>query len=355
MRAEFSVNDVFLVSSGSAALVLALTALKSLTSRTEVVIPAYTCFSVPAAVLKAGLTPVLCDIDPATFDFDHVLLEQALGPGTLCVIAHHLFGVPSDVERLRATCAARGVFVVEDAAQAMGVRSRGRQLGTIGDVGIFSFGRGKNVTCGSGGAIVTTSRDIAAALARQYGSVPRSTAVSVLKDFVQLLLMTVFIRPRLYWIPAALPWLRLGETIFPKDVPVRRLSGMKAGFLRDWRNRLVLSNDIRSGMAAYYRQALPVSLRPGALHPYVRLPILAHTPVEKRRLHSWSKAHGLGLSSGYPTPISDIPEVSAVVRGRRFPHASHVAANLLTLPTHEWLSDRDKRAIAALCRNARTA
>src|SRR5687767_9164577 len=65
IRAHFAVRDVFLVSSGTAALTLTLMALKSLSPRTEVVIPAYTCFSVPAAVLKAGLRPVPCDIDPS--------------------------------------------------------------------------------------------------------------------------------------------------------------------------------------------------------------------------------------------------------------------------------------------------
>jgi dTDP-4-amino-4,6-dideoxygalactose transaminase len=121
------------------------------------VIPAYTCFSVPAAVLKAGLRPVLCDINPSTFDFDHALLERTLNGNTLCVVAHHLFGIPSNIERVRALSRARGIFVVEDAAQAMGVESHGRSLGTLGDVGLFSLGRGKAITCGSGGIIVTNS------------------------------------------------------------------------------------------------------------------------------------------------------------------------------------------------------
>jgi len=83
LRRHFGVRHVFLVSSGTAALVLALGALKSSSRRNEVVIPAYTCFSVPAAVASAGLRPVLCDIDPSTFDFDHALLERALGANTL--------------------------------------------------------------------------------------------------------------------------------------------------------------------------------------------------------------------------------------------------------------------------------
>src|SRR5262249_13192015 len=82
LRRHFGVRHVFLVSSGKAALTLALTALRSRSTRTDVVIPAYTCVSVPAAVLKAGLRPVLCDVDPATFDFDEHLLEQLIGPTT---------------------------------------------------------------------------------------------------------------------------------------------------------------------------------------------------------------------------------------------------------------------------------
>ena len=85
IRRHFGVGHAFLVSSGTAALTLTLTALKSCSPRTGVVIPAYTCFSVAAAVVKAGLRPVLCDIDPTTFDFDYGLLARTLKSDTLCV------------------------------------------------------------------------------------------------------------------------------------------------------------------------------------------------------------------------------------------------------------------------------
>jgi dTDP-4-amino-4,6-dideoxygalactose transaminase len=344
---EFGVRHVFLVSSGTAALTLALLSLRSLSPRTEVLIPAYTCFSVPAAVRKAGLRPVLCDIEPTTFDFDHALLEKALGADTLCVVAHHLFGVPSDVERIRTLCQARGIFVVEDAAQAMGVEWRGAKLGTLGDIGIFSLGRGKNITCGSGGVVVTNSDRIAEAVGRQRRRLDPSPLGEVLKDFVQLVIMAVFIRPRLYWIPAALPFLRLGQTIFPKDVRLKRLSGMKAGLLHDWRSRLARSNRIRSETAGYFtrRLALGAGGAPAA-HPYVRLPVFAANPEERKRILSRSQARGLGLSGAYPTPINEIPEISAAFDGARFPSARRVAEHLLTIPTHQWLSEKDKRAIA---------
>jgi perosamine synthetase len=351
LRRHFAVRYVFLVSSGTAALTLTLMALRSLSARPGVVIPAYTCFSVPAAILKAGLNPVLCDISPATFDFDHALLEPTLNGDTLAVVAHHLFGVPSDIERIRALCRARGIFVVEDAAQAMGVEHQGRQLGTVGDVGIFSLGRGKNITCGGGGIILTNSAPIAEAIARYYGELKTPPLAEVLPDFLRLVFMTIFIRPRLYWIPAALPVLRLGQTIFPKDVPLGRLSGMKAGLLRNWRTHLTRSNRLRSEAATYFGQRLPLRLAPGAPHPYVRLPILLATGQERRKIHSLSQARGLGLSVAYPTPVNEIPELRAVFNGQRFPGARRVADGLLTIPTHHWLSEKDKRAIAELCRD----
>jgi perosamine synthetase len=352
IRRHFGARHVFLVSSGTAALTLALRALRSLSGRSEVVLPAYTCFSVPAAVLTAGLTPRPCDIDASNFDFDRTLLGETLTPNTLCVITHHLFGIPSDVARTQALCRQHGVFVVEDAAQAMGAESKGRLLGTLGDVGIFSLDRGKNITCGSGGIILTNSDEIAAALARHYQDVPKPALSESIREFFATIMMAIFIRPRLYWIPAALPFLRLGETIFPRHIPVRRLSGVKAGMLRNWQQRLIEANRGRAESAAYFTRRLPLGRAPEP-HPYLRLPLLAASHEEKRRLHSLSTARGLGLGVGYPSPIDEIPEVRSRVNGKRFPSARRVADGLVTIPTHHWLSERDRRAIATLCREVR--
>jgi dTDP-4-amino-4,6-dideoxygalactose transaminase len=347
LRRHFGARHLFLVSSGKAALTLALTALRSRSPRTDVVIPAYTCFSVPAAVLKAGLRPVLCDIDPTTFDFDERLLEQTIGPATLAVVAHHLFGVPADVERLRRLCHARGIAVVEDAAQAMGVERFGRPLGTMGDVGVFSLGRGKNITCGSGGVVFTKSDWIAEGLALEYRRLEQPSLASTVVDLLQSLAMAAFIRPRLYWVPASLPFLRLGETIFPATIPVNRLSGMKAGLLRDWRSHLAASNRVRATAAADYSVRLSQPLPAGCRHPYLRLPLLVATRSQKERLAEHSRKHGLGLGMGYPTALDEVPELRVWLDGRHFPAAKHVASHLVTLPTHEWLSASDRRAIAA--------
>jgi len=354
IRAHFGVSDVFLVSSGTAALALTLAALRSRSTRTEVVLPAYTCPSVPAAVLHAGLRPRLCDVDPDTFDFDGGQLERALNANTLCVIAHHLFGIGSDVARTRALCEPRGIVVVEDAAQAMGAERQGRQLGTLGDVGIFSLGRGKTITCGSGGIVVTRSKPIAAAIDEQYRRLPSPTPVDTLKEFALLLVLAAFIRPRLYWIPAALPWLKLGETIYPTGIAIARLSGMKAGLLRNWRRRLADSSRMRSAVAAYFSRRLRLRPPVGPSYPYLRLPIHVDSPAQKARLFGLSQAHGLGLSVAYPQPLSEVPELRGLFSGEQYPAARRLADTVLTLPTHQWLSKTDKRAIVACLRHGLT-
>lgn len=350
LRRELGVAHVFLVSSGTAALTLTLTALTSLSEGSEVVLPAYTCFSVPAAVVHAGLDPILCDIDESSFDFDHGQLPSALTSRTLGVIAHHLFGLPSNIERTNAVCRPRSIFVIEDAAQALGVRRNGQALGTFGDVGILSFGRGKHITCGSGGAVVTNSDRIAEAIAARYREVPAPPWWDAITDFVSVVLMMVFIRPWLYWIPTAIPFLRLGATVFPRRVTVKRLSGFKAGLLRRWRSNLAKSTDGRSAIARDLARHLATPIAGTSARPLLRFPLLTVSHAEREQIHFFSKTRGLGLSRAYPTAVNEVAEIRTRFGGQQFPAAASVASRLLTLPTHQWLTEEDKHAIAEICR-----
>ncbi|HEY2904709.1 MAG TPA: DegT/DnrJ/EryC1/StrS family aminotransferase [Vicinamibacterales bacterium] len=357
IRDEFGVSHAFLVSSGTAALTITLMALKARASsggrsqRSNVVIPAYTCFSVPAAVVKAGLQPVLCDVDSTSFDFDHDQLERTVNDSTLCVVAHHLFGFPAAMSRLRTLCRAHGAMLVEDAAQAMGAECDGRRLGTLGDVGLFSLGRGKNITCGGGGIIVTSSGPIAKAIADCYRRLSVPSFGDQALDFIQILLMAIFVRPWLYWVPAAMPFLGLGRTTFPARIRLRRLSGLQAGLLRSWRSRLAESNRGRAETAAYFVRRLPSRFANDDPRPWLRLPIVAANSRERARLYSASQKRGLGLSLAYPAPINEIPEMRPTFAGQRFPSARTLSERLLTLPTHHWLSEKDKHAIVQLCRD----
>jgi dTDP-4-amino-4,6-dideoxygalactose transaminase len=341
LKRSFEVRSVYLVSSGTAALYLILEALKSLSPRRDVVIPAYTCFSVPSAIVRAGLRVRLCDVDPETFDFDYDLLARSIDSETLCVVPTHLFGMPADTERVMRLCADRGVFVVEDAAQAMGSRRDGKLLGTMAHAGFFSAGRGKNITCGSGGIVVTRSDEIAGAMAGLYATLPSPTMLQTLGDFIRVLAMTICIRPSLYWLPAGMPCLRLGQTIFDPDFSIHRLSGMKAGLLRRWRRRLEVSNAVRVHSGRLFNAALERGARAPITH--LRFPLLMDSRDERDRTYAALRRFGASLM--YPTPISDIPPLRGAFDGSRFPAAHRIANTLVTFPTHELVSEPDREVI----------
>lgn len=350
LQQYFGVKHVFLLSSGKAALTVILRALKRLCpDRDEVLIPAYTCFSVPSAIVKAGLKVALCDIDPAMFDFDDRLLEGAINDRTLCVVPDHLFGIPANMDRITALCRTKGVLIVEDASQAMGGRYHNQWLGTLGDVGFFSLGRGKNLTCGSGGIIITNSDSIARKIEEEYERLAYPSLIETLKEFLKVILLGLFVRPTLYWFPSGLPFLRLGETIFYHDFPVKRLSGMQAGFLVDWEVRLGIANEERRRSAQLFIGALHLVERDDGIS-YLRLPILALSPKSRDDLLALSRQKGLGLSLMYPTPINEIEELKEQFRGSSYPVAKEVSLKLLAIPTHSLLMQHDRESIVALKR-----
>lgn len=351
LKEYFNVGHVFLVSSGKAALTLILLALKSISSREEVLIPAYTCYSVPSAVVKAGLTVAVCDIEPNGFDFHEQGLEKRVGGQTLCVVSNHLFGIPSRLDRLRELCQKSGSVVVEDAAQAMGGRVAGRLLGTLGDVGFFSLGRGKNLACGSGGIILTDSDEIAAAIQRQYVQLASPSRMEMAGELLQLVLTALFIHPALFWFPQGLRFLRLGETVFHKDFSMKKLSAMKAGFLRHWRTRLEEANTIRAETAAFFASRLGFRLQGDGPLPFLRLPVLLESRAAQMRLLSHSREKGLGLSGMYPAPVHQIDEIRSLFHGECFPSAEAICERLVTLPTHPLMTEKDKEAICALLKD----
>jgi dTDP-4-amino-4,6-dideoxygalactose transaminase len=216
--------------------------------------------------VRAGLDVVGCDIEPGTLDFDYGQLTSVLErERPLAVVATHLFGLPCAVERLNALCERYGAFVIDDAAQALGTTVDGRPAGTAGHIGFYSFGRGKSVTCGSGGAIVASSPDIVAAVDRQVAVLEEPGTVQAATTLAEAAVLAVFLRPSLYRIPASVPGLHLGETIYSTDFAMRRMSGAQAGLLKHWRVRLTEWNRARRENVSYFRARFRRSCRRGPI------------------------------------------------------------------------------------------
>jgi dTDP-4-amino-4,6-dideoxygalactose transaminase len=227
----------------------------------------------------------------------------------------------------------------------MGGNYKGKMLGTIGDAGFFSLGRGKNVTCGSGGIIVTNSARIASVIERECRSLEKPRFHENLFEFLKVIILALFMNPAAYWLPAGLPFLKLGETIFCRDFPIQGFSGMRAGLLRDWQRRLEESNRIRKENADYFSKRLGLKIGKAFPVPFLRLPVMTDNKETKDVIYAISSKKGMGIGRMYPVPVNEIEEIKDLFRGRVFPFAKAVAEGLLTVPTHRLLSEKDKERL----------
>jgi perosamine synthetase len=153
--ARFSVAT----SSCTTALHIAVTAL-GLQPGDEVIVPAFTWVSTANVVEFMGARPVFCDVDLRTFSIDIGQIETLITPRTVGIIPVHLFGLCADVQAVLEIARQHGLWVVEDAACALGAWYRGRHAGTFGEIGCFSFHPRKSITTGEGGMITTQREDL---------------------------------------------------------------------------------------------------------------------------------------------------------------------------------------------------
>jgi perosamine synthetase len=359
LQEYFGVKHCFLVSSGQAAFTLILRVLKELSrERDEVLIPAFTCYSVPAAIVRAGLRIRLCDVRPDGFDFDYAQLSALSTAKVLAVVPTHLFGLPADVRGLRKLLSDPGIAFVEDAAQAMGETGEGGKLGTLGDVGFFSLGRGKALSCVEGGVILTNRDDIAEGLSGILPRLPRYGIASSLTLMLKAAALMLLIRPWLFWLPRSLPFLKLGETLFDPRVPLRRMSSFQAGLARNWRNKLAEMRSVRSRNVTRWMAAIDATgqnkspVLNGRSLGLPRLPVRITDNEARESLLRESEGRGLGIMPAYPTSIAAIPELAGTFGTAAFPVADRCARELVTLPTHAYLTEDDVRRLGRLVSRA---
>jgi dTDP-4-amino-4,6-dideoxygalactose transaminase len=166
IAAQHQARHVLACTSCTAALHLATLAL-NLGPGDEVIVPAFTWVTSAHCAEYVGAKPVFVDIDLSTFNIDPERLEAAITPRTRAIVAVHLFGLAAPMDEINAIARARSIAVIEDAACATGTTYKGRPVGTIGDIGCFSFHPRKVVTTGEGGAVTTNRDDLAARVRSQ--------------------------------------------------------------------------------------------------------------------------------------------------------------------------------------------
>ncbi|MBT4915708.1 MAG: DegT/DnrJ/EryC1/StrS family aminotransferase [Formosa sp.] len=158
IESNFDVKYAQLVSSGTAAVSLAL-ASAGIGAGDEVIIPCFTFVASFEAIVMIGATPVIVDIDD-TLTLDIVAVQNAITHKTKAIMPVHMCGSMANLDALIKICRSHNLILIEDACQAIGGSYNGKALGTLGDLGCFSFDFVKTVTCGEGGVVITNNNDL---------------------------------------------------------------------------------------------------------------------------------------------------------------------------------------------------
>jgi dTDP-4-amino-4,6-dideoxygalactose transaminase len=323
--------------------------------RVEVIFPGYTCYSVPASIERAGLVPRICDVDPVTLSHDLDSLAGVDMSRVLAIVSANLYGLPNALQDIEDYARRHGIFLLDDAAQGLGGRYRDRPLGSFGDVGLFSFDKGKNITTLQGGVLVANSGELADALdeamRRHLAAAPSATVPTL----VQLPAYALLLRPQLYGLVRRLP-LGLGLTPWETDFPIAPFSRALSGFAMVQLERLTEINGTRTRNAARLTEALSglreVSMPrvlPGAEPVYPRYPVLVDAASRTELIAALEQA-GIGATASYPRALIDVPEVTPRLPAdqRPTPGAREVASCIVTLPTHAYTPGNTGARVAAV-------
>jgi dTDP-4-amino-4,6-dideoxygalactose transaminase len=359
---HFNVRHCCFLSTGRAAMALLLQSLAELKHSTKdtVIIPSYTCFSVPSSIIKAGLRIKICDIDPSTLDYDYHKLERTDFSKVLAVVSANLYGIPNNLSLLEKITQKKGVFFLDDAAQSMGASTGdGRFAGTFGDAGLFSLDKGKVITSMNGGIIVTNSDKIAVHVESKIKHLRSPSTARCASEMAKMFFFSIFLNPALYWIPGSLPFLNLGKTIFTTDYPIEKYNKLLGGIAHAQFKQLDATNQMRGKRADYYRKKLAEThiLRHihfnDKTHPiYLRFPILIKEKNLRSKIVQNLSKEKLGATKSYPSSIVDIEQLEyELTEQNNASGGKTVAGQIITLPTHSLVSKQDQDRIISLIMN----
>jgi perosamine synthetase len=347
LRSEYGAAAVQLTESGTAALALAMLAAAPEGARPRVAMPAWGCYDLMTAADIADAEVVLYDLDPATLAPASASFAGALEQRPTAVVVAHWFGLPVSLLPLLAATREAGATFIEDAAQGVGGMIGKRPLGSLGDFGILSFGRGKGRTGGRGGALLANSAIAATRLQRVAHRV--AVGRSGKSGLAALAAQWAVGRPWAYAIPSSIPSLRLGETVYHPSTPIRGMPEWAAAVAGALWRRSALESAARRVAAARWSEVISHSTRvrafaerSGAMSGWLRFPVVVNDSGALRG----ADARRLGIMPGYEGILADLPLAPGrLVNAGPWPGAAQLASRLRTLPSHSLLRSDDVAAI----------
>jgi dTDP-4-amino-4,6-dideoxygalactose transaminase len=327
----FGCRHVLLTTSCTHALELAALCL-DLGADDEVIMPSFTFSSTANAILLRNAKPVFAEISPDTFNLDPKDVRQRITPRTKAIVVVHYAGIPCDMAEFMKIASEYGLALIEDAAQAVDATWHNQYLGTIGDIGCFSFHSTKNITCGEGGAFLTNNERIAsrAEIIREKGTNRRA----FLRGEVD----------RYSWAAPGSSYVLSDLLAAVLDAQFRNRSKIKALRKGIWRRYL----DALQQIQARHGLTLP-AIPLGADPNYHLFAFLVDRPERRDRVLQFLHDKGIGATFHF-VPLHSAPcSAKRGVTVADLPITTSVSERLIRLPLYPGLSDEGvSRVICAV-------
>ncbi len=347
----------FFVNSGTTALLVTLKVLKTISDRSEVILPAYTAPSLILPIKKSMLKPVLCDISLDTFNADLERLEGTITDKTLCVIPVHMFGLACDMKRISGIARKKGAYVVEDAASSLGSKLNAMVTGSFGDIGFYSFNRGKNLSTFAGGCLVTDNDDIAGLIEKEIAKLPSLSLKSKIKIMVKTVALSLAVRPVLFTLLHSIISRFKHNTLHP-DFESFEYTTFQAGlgYSLFQRSNYIFENRNKKGMFLYDSlKGLNGIKLPEILHDsnpvFNQFPLLIDDQERRDFLFDEISRIGVECTILYPYPVHKSHDLGYDLSRDPFKNASYMAERLLLIPTHHFVSMSKLEDIVELIRS----
>jgi len=321
--------------------------------RRTVLIPSFCSPDYPDVIEAVGLEPVRYDVDPKTLSFDENAIENALREEPLAIVAISVLGYGSPVPDLAARCAERETYLVEALGYALGTEYKGQRLGTVGDCAVLNFQQGKPIPVG-GGMVVSRNHNLT------FSDVGRR---AVRANVATMTGYAALSHPRPYYVYSQVKAyldeigdvnsLATTHARSPSEQalspPFATISDFQGVIAHRLFGRLEEHREQRERTARFYAEALSDCPRVDQVdavaglsnHQHVRFPLLAETEPLRDRLDAALENVGVQTTKLYDWPILD-PD--------RFPGGARLQRTVLTLPTHPYVDDRDRRAVVETVR-----
>ena len=338
--------------------------------RPNVVMSPYTIHDVVNMVLCAGGVPVFADIQSETCNIDPAQIEKLVDQRTAAVMVTHLHGLACDMDRIMRICDAAKVPVVEDAAQAFGARVGGRLVGGIGQYGVFSFGRAKNINAFFGGMVTTKDAKVAAAIRAELATLPDEDPRKLAKRIAHCVVGDLMTFPPLFS-PVTFKVFRYGAAKGVKSInkvvqtendPVRkeklpepyrrRLTSMQARLVLEQLDDVDANTARRLELARIYHEGLSglpgIDLAPwreDGSHIYLQFPLQIDDRWDYVR---YMMTHGRDLAIQHMGSAADLDIFKEF--SRDCPNARRTAERVVLLPTYPGYGADEARASVEVTR-----